>query len=176
MTALAFRIYGIAQQAGSKRAFIPKGWTRAVVTDSNRNLKSWQQLVREAAAEAIRARQGGDRAGGQGLSPWTLLDGPVRLAVAFYLPRPASLPKKVLAMTKAPDCSKLIRAAEDAMTGVVWRDDALVCEIVAGKYYAAPGEIPHCDVRVEPTAGLRPAEWPAAPAPLFQEPLFAEGR
>jgi hypothetical protein len=30
------------------------------------------------------------------------------------------------------------------------------------------------DVRVEPTAGLRPAEWPVAPAPLFQEPLFAE--
>jgi len=167
VTALTFRCYGVAQGMGSKRAFVPKGWTRPIVTDTNRNLKGWQSLVAEAAGRAITERA----------QPWQLLDGPIRLSVAFYLPRPASLPKKILAMTKAPDTSKLIRATEDALSGVVWRDDALVCEIISGKYYAAEGEVPHVDVRVEPTAGIRPSEWPVAPAPLFQEPLFsAEAR
>lgn len=163
MTALAFRVVGVAQQMGSKRAFVPKGWNRPIITDSNRNLKSWQALVAEAAGQAASA------------CGWKLLDAPVRLSLAFYLPRPASLPKKTIAMTKAPDCSKLIRAAEDALTGVVWRDDVLVCELVAGKYYAAIGEVPHCDVRVEPTIGARPNDWPAVQGPLFEQPLVAMG-
>src|SRR2546421_13061124 len=130
-TVLQFRVFGKASGMGSKKAFVPKGWTRAIVTDSNRNLKSWQSLVAEAAGRAITERA----------DPWKLLDGPIRLSVAFYLPRPQSLPKKILAMTKAPDTSKLIRATEDALSGVVWRDDALVCEIISGKYYAAEGEV-----------------------------------
>jgi Holliday junction resolvase RusA-like endonuclease len=161
MTALQFRVLGVAQQMGSKRAFVPKGWLRPIVTDSNRNLKSWQALVAEAAGQAVSA------------AGWALLDAPVRLWMAFYLPRPASLPKRVVAMTKAPDTSKLIRAAEDALTGIVYRDDVLVCEIVAGKYYAAAGEVPHCDIRVEPTQGVRPYEPSAAPGPLFEQPLFS---
>jgi crossover junction endodeoxyribonuclease RusA len=161
---LAFRVYGIAEGMGSKRAFVPKGWTRPIVTDSNRSLKSWQQLVREAAADAIRQQT------------WTLLEGPVRLLVAFYFPRPKSLPKRVVANTRSVDVDKLARAVADALTGLVYRDDVLVCELLAAKYYAAASEVPHVDVRVEPTVGQRPSEWPQAPAPLFQEPLFAEGR
>src|SRR5207248_9548638 len=107
VTALAFRVYGVAQGMGSKRAFVPKGWTRPIVTDTNRNLKSWQSLVAEAAGRAISER----------VDAWRLLEGPIRLSVAFYLPRPASLPKKSRAMTKAPDTSKLTRPTEDAHPG-----------------------------------------------------------
>jgi len=163
VTALAFRVYGVAQGMGSKRAFVPKGWTRPIVTDTNRNLKSWQSLVAEAAGRAISER----------VDAWRLLEGPIRLSVAFYLPRPASLPKKTIANTKAIDVDKACRAIGDALSGVVYRDDRLIVELIAGKYYAAEGEVPHCDVKVEPTAGIRPREWPVAPAPLFQEPLFS---
>ena len=36
---LTLQVIGVAQPMGSKRAFIPKGWSRPVVTDSNRGLK-----------------------------------------------------------------------------------------------------------------------------------------
>lgn len=153
---IAFTVYGIASGMGSKRAFVPKGWTRPIITDSNRNLKSWQSLVAEAASRAIGERP-----------DWQILDGAVRLSLAFYLPRPKSLSKKITAHTKAPDCSKLIRSTEDAMSGIVFRDDAQVIEIIAGKFYTGVTDSPHVNVRVEPTSGIAPAAVPPAPLPLF---------
>ncbi len=156
---LNFTVYGVAQSMGSKRAFVPKGWVRPVITDSNRNLKAWQSLVADAASSAIQAQT----------TPWHLLDGAVRLTIAFYLPRPKSLPKRCVAHVKAPDTSKLIRSTEDALSGIVYRDDSQVVEIVAGKFYAAPTSPPHCIVRVEPTDGVQLLAVPAAPLPLFAE-------
>ena len=155
---ISFTVYGIASTMGSKRAFMPKGWTRPIITDSNRNLRSWQALVAAAASQAIADCPG-----------WQLLEGGVRLTLAFYLPRPKSLAKKVTAHTKAPDCSKLIRSTEDAMSGIVYRDDAQVVELVAFKAYAALTESPRVDVRVEPTRGITPGVVPAAPLPLFAD-------
>jgi len=144
---LEFRVYGVAQQMGSKRAFVPKGWTRPIITDSNRSLKSWQVLVSEAASTALHALPPAER----GL----LVDG-VRLTVAFHLPRPQSLPRKVTAHTKAPDIDKCVRGLADALTQVVFRDDAQIVDLVAMKRYALPGEPPFVDVRVEPSAGILP--------------------
>jgi crossover junction endodeoxyribonuclease RusA len=155
---LEFQVIGVAQSMGSKRAFTPKGWRRPIITDSNRNLKSWQSLVADGASRAIQQQ-----------AAWAILDGPVRLTLAFYLPRPKSLAKRQVAHIKAPDCSKLIRSTEDALSGIVYRDDAQVVEIVAGKFYAGPSESPHVRVTVATTAGDRPAVVPAAPLPLFAE-------
>lgn len=153
---IAFTVVGIASGMGSKRAFVPKGWTRPIVTDTNRNLRSWQALVADAAARAITERP-----------EWQILDGAVRLSIAFYLPRPKSLAKKVTAHTKAPDCSKLLRSTEDAMSGIVYRDDAQIVEIVAGKYYTGANDSPHVNIRVEPTSAIAPVTVPPAPLPLF---------
>ena len=156
---LSFRVYGVASGMGSKRAFIPKGWTRPIVTDSNRSLKSWQALVAAAANKAIHAfPPGKDRA---------LILGPVRLSLAFYFPRPKSLAKKLKANTGSVDLDKAVRAVGDALSGVVYHDDRQVVELVAGKFYAAFEEAPHVDVRVEPTEGCEPVRAPAAPMPLF---------
>jgi crossover junction endodeoxyribonuclease RusA len=144
---------------GSKRAFVPKGWTRPIITDSNRNLKTWQTLVSERASAALQELPAAERE--------QLADG-VRLTVAFYLPRPKTLPKRVTAHTKAPDCSKLIRGLEDALTGVVYHDDAQICDLIAMKRYVKAGEIPYVDVRVEPSAGVVPL---ATDQPLFTERL-----
>jgi crossover junction endodeoxyribonuclease RusA len=154
---LEFTVHGVAQQMGSKRAFVPKGWTRPIITDSNRNLKTWQTLVSEAASQAIQRLPESER---------TLLEDGVRLTIAFYLPRPKTLPKRVTAHTKAPDTSKLVRSTEDALTGVVYRDDAQVCDLIAMKRYAPPGAIPRVEVRVEPSAGV-------VPLPTDQ-PLFTQ--
>lgn len=183
--ALAFRVYGEAVAKGSMKTFAfqvkdPAGQPlyrngkpvlRSVATHDNPKTREWAMLVATAASDAIRARnvEGHD-------TPWRVLDGPVRLSVAFYLPRPQSLPKKVVANTKGYDTDKLVRLVCDALKGLAFADDRLVVEVIAGKYYARLQEPAHVDIRVEPTAGLRPAEWSVAPAPLFQEPLFAEGR
>jgi Holliday junction resolvase RusA-like endonuclease len=144
---------------------------RSVATHDNPKTREWALLVAGAASDAIRSRN----VDGQG-APWRVLEGPVRLSVAFYLPRPQSLPKKVVANVRGYDTDKLVRLVADALKGLAFTDDRLVVEVIAGKYYAAPHEPAHVDVQVEPTAGLRPAAWPAAPLPLFQEPLFAETR
>jgi Holliday junction resolvase RusA-like endonuclease len=156
---LTFTVYGVAQSMGSKRAFVPKGWNRPIITDTNRNLKQWQLLVADGASQAIASTP----------TPWTMLEGGVRLTVAFHLPRPKSLKKSVTAHTKAIDLDKAVRAVGDALTRIVYRDDAQVCELVAAKCYAAPGESPHVTVRVEPTAGVQPVRVPLAPLPLFAE-------
>ena len=140
---ITFTVYGVASGMGSKRAFVPKGWKHPVITDSNRNLKSWQSLVADAASRAIAEHP-----------DWKMFDGGVRLILTFYLPRPKSLAKKVTAHLKAPDCSKLIRSTEDAMSGIVYRDDSQVVEVIAGKYYAGDQTSPHVNVRVEPTSGI----------------------
>jgi Holliday junction resolvase RusA-like endonuclease len=69
---------------------------------------------------------------------------------------------------KAPDTSKLIRAVEDALTQVVYRDDSQVVELLALKHYAEVDDLPHVDIRVEATAGWKPLVVPAAPLPLFE--------
>ncbi len=128
-----FFVAGVAQPKGSARAFVPKGWSRAVVTSSNPRLKEWQTLVSLQAARHV----------SQGV-----LDGPVVVELAFVLHRPDSLPKRVAHCTKKPDVDKLARAALDALTGIVIKDDAQVVCLVATKSYAPPGKMTGVHVRV----------------------------
>ncbi len=39
--AVKFTVYGRPVPQGSTRSFIPKGWTRAVITTDNKKLKPW---------------------------------------------------------------------------------------------------------------------------------------
>ena len=157
---LAFTVWGEAQPQGSAKAFVPKGWSRPIVTSDNPDLKSWRQLVAEAANRAIADLPEKDRE--------FLLEG-VRLTIAFYLPRPKSLPKRATAHTKKPDIDKLVRGCCDALTAIVFRDDSQVCELVTAKHYAREGDAPHVDIRIEATAGVDPIRVPAVPLPLFSE-------
>lgn len=47
-----------------------------------------------------------------------------------------------------PDVLKLARAVEDALTGVLWQDDALIVGARYEKVYAEPGELAGVEVRV----------------------------
>jgi len=137
MSGLEFTVYGVAQPKGSTRAFMPKGARFPIVTSDNPKNKGWQQLVAEAASQALNGED-------------TLLEGPVRLEVRFALPRPKSLPKRVTAHLKKPDLDKLIRAVKDALSKVVWQDDSQVVELEASKVYAAAGESPRALITVRP--------------------------
>lgn len=47
-----------------------------------------------------------------------------------------------------PDLSKLLRALEDGMTDVVWRDDAQVVQATVRKLYVGEGDGPRTEVTV----------------------------
>jgi crossover junction endodeoxyribonuclease RusA len=154
---IAFDVIGIAQPKGSSRAFMPKGARFPIVTSDNPRLKEWQQLV------AYTAQQHVAKAG--------QLGGAITLRVVFQLPRPASLPKKVVTHTKRPDLDKLVRAVKDALTRVVWVDDGQVSQVLARKVYASIGFPPGVHVEVEEQLYDEPAlQQPTMPQGLlFQE-------
>ena len=142
MNSLQFTAFGIAQPKGSARAFVPKGWKRPIVTSDNPKNKGWQQLVAESASVAISTKRRSFR----------LIEIQAELEVTFFLPRPKSLKDRMVPHTTKPDLSKLVRSVEDALTGVVWRDDALVVLIIASKGYAASGDIPRAEIMVREIA------------------------
>lgn len=125
MTApVVFKVWGVVQPKGSSRAFIPKGWKRAIVTSANPRLKDWEGNVRAAA---------------QIYAETNFFDGPVALELAFYLPKPKSAPKSRTHCTTRPDLSKCIRSTEDALIGVLFTDDSAVVDVKASKHYAPEG-------------------------------------
>lgn len=116
-----FFVHGDPRSQGSTRAFIVKG--RAVTTNKTPGLDTWRKTI--AAAAQPHAH---------------MFEGPVVVALHFHLGRPQSLPKKRLSYaTKKPDLDCLVRSCLDALTAVMFRDDAQVVQIVATKGYARPG-------------------------------------
>jgi len=132
-----FSVAGQPQTAGSKRAFVNKQSGKAIVTDDNKKGKPWRADVQAAANQAIELTE--------------LLDGPLILETCFYFLRPQSHygsgknAKKLKASAPPwpktrPDTTKLLRAMEDALTGVLWRDDSqIVFQVAAKKYSEFPG-------------------------------------
>lgn len=121
---VSFNVYGIPKPKGSARAFVAMKAghkPRAIVTSDNKNLRSWEQAVRDAA---------------QGVAGVAYFTEAVALEIEFWFPRPKSVkPAKRPHLTTKPDLSKLIRGAEDALNGVVFKDDAQVVTITATKKY-----------------------------------------
>ena len=140
---LRFVVIARPQPKGSTRAFIPKGWTRAIVTSDNPKNKGWQQMIAECAALELQR---------PGCEPFG--SGPVVLTARFHLPRPKALQTKAKALrdfphTKKPDLDKLTRAVKDALTGVVWTDDSQVVELHATKHYCAAGMFPRAEIAIQ---------------------------
>lgn len=130
--ALTLTVYGIAQPAGSKRAFVHQHTKRVVVTDDARQSRPWKQEIAATAHAAMNGRE--------------LYAGALELRVTVYVPRPLGhFGKRGLKdsapvyPTTRPDLLKLARAIEDALTGIAYRDDAqIVTETIVKRYDDAP--------------------------------------
>lgn len=146
---IAFRIIGRAVPAGSKRA-IPvcnrrtgeplRGPGGRIVTravHANLKLPEWLREVARAAREAYDG---------------PLLHGPLKLQVTVFRARPKShygtgrnahrvRDGAPPAPDTRPDLTKLVRGIEDGLTGIIWRDDGQVCELVAAKRWGRFNEV-----------------------------------
>ena len=130
MPDLSFTVYGQAHPAGSKTAMRTKTG-KLLVRDAAKGSRPWKTQVAQAAGEAMN---------GTGL-----FDGALELSVIFTVPRPKGhygvrglRPSAPEHPTVRPDVTKLLRAVEDACTGIVWRDDAQIVEQHAIKRYGEP--------------------------------------
>lgn len=149
---VSFTVLGTAAAKGNMKAFPftkKDGKLGAAVTEGTKSSKGWATSVRAAAQQQC-----------DGLF---FEDGPIRLTVAIFLPRPKSLPRRVTAHIKKPDCSKLLRNIEDALTGTLWRDDAQIVRLAVAKGYAITQ--PHVRITVSDDA---PVEEAITDQDLFQ--------
>jgi Holliday junction resolvase RusA-like endonuclease len=131
---IVFTAIGKPEPQGSARAFMPKGARYPVVTSDNPKLKAWRRDVAQAARQAYRG---------------ALIEGPVRVVAAFYLPRPQRLRWDRAHVTR-PDADKLGRAIGDSLSGVIYRDDGQVTQCKFTKAYAGVGESPRAVIAVTP--------------------------
>jgi Holliday junction resolvase RusA-like endonuclease len=134
-----FTVIGRAEPAGSKRA-VPMGQRWGVI-DDNAKSKVWKREVAQTAADVY----AGD-----------LLTGPLAVEFDFYVSRPrghfgtgrnagAVKDSAPLYPATRPDVLKLARGVEDALTGVVWNDDAQIVDERLTKRYGSPVRV---EVRV----------------------------
>lgn len=138
VTMISFVVEDRPAPQGSKRSY---GNGRMV--EQSKYVKSWREAVRQSAI--LRKDQIGADDGlvfGPGV--------PVDLMIRFYHRRPKShyrtgqystelrpgIPDYV---AKTPDLSKLIRSTEDALTRVIWHDDAQVVLLRAEQLYSDTG-------------------------------------
>lgn len=135
---LDFTVPGIAVPQGSMVPFIDQASGQARVKSDNPKLARWRRDVATAARTELWCRPRDQR---------QLLAGPVLVRLRFWLPRPKSLPKRVVEHVTKPDLDKLVRAVFDALTGVVWVDDNQVVRVDARKRYEVAGG-PHVEVSV----------------------------
>lgn len=125
---LVFTVIGTPVPQGSTRAFIPKGWTRPIITAANSKTKPWRQEVAGTADNEIFNTD---------FKP--LMDGePIYIRVEFYFDRPKSTSAKVVHKVTKPDVDKLLRSVLDALTGIVFKDDSQVVECEILKRFGTP--------------------------------------
>jgi Holliday junction resolvase RusA-like endonuclease len=117
-----------------------------IMRDDAKGNADWKTTVREQA----RKQYGGEP-----------LMGELEVHVTFYKARPkghfntrGKLTPKALASigpSVKPDATKLWRSTEDALTGILWRDDAQIVTQSQAKRWA-DGRPPGCVVEVVPLA------------------------
>jgi Holliday junction resolvase RusA-like endonuclease len=142
-------VWGVPGPQGSKNHM-----GHGVMVESSKKVKPWREDVKTAALAVV----------GDG---WVPLDGPLAVSMVFSFVRPrshfrtgrnAALLRDAAPGRPAgrPDLSKIVRSTEDALTGVVWVDNARIVEYAwpFGKWYAgdtSPYVLEHtsgCVIRV----------------------------
>ena len=134
VSSFTFTVLGKPAPQGSKR-HVGKG----VMVESSKRCKPWRQDVRHTVMESLP-------------DGWYAnMDKAITLSCVFVFARPKShfktngqlkpsAPKHCSG--RIGDISKLVRAVEDAMTGIVYNDDAQIINLIAHRRFANDREQP----------------------------------
>lgn len=143
--------------------------------------KAWDaERWRDRIIERTRAA-----AGGVGGLP---IEGPVRMDLDFYFPRPgymlsAKHSSRAILHCGRPDVDNLFKLVADAITqagwreidgdtiktSLVWGDDGQVCDCQVKKFYVARGDAPGVMIKISRLSD------PAPTLPGLAEPAMADG-
>jgi Holliday junction resolvase RusA-like endonuclease len=135
---ITFTVHGLPAPQGSKRAIVNPHTKKVALLESSARVAPWRSDIRDAAIDALTEAYDGLP------SP---LPGPVAVELAFRFPRPQAhygtgrnrrvlSPRAPIWPAGKPDLDKLARAVLDALTGLVWVDDAQVVDLGLRKRYA----------------------------------------
>jgi len=113
-----FSVRGRPISKGSMRSFAHKTTGKVITIHDNKRSRKWQRQIEKVAA----------------LHSPEPLNGAIEVHLTFVFERPKSA-KNRLHPAVRPDLDKLLRAALDALTGIVYEDDARVVAISAEKIY-----------------------------------------
>ena len=135
---IRFFVPGSPKPGGSKTGFYKEKLNRVLMVDASKNT-DWKNAVRFSCQQAYSG---------------PLLEGSLSLRITFMMSRPKSHYKKNRELKKdaphyhisRPDLTKLVRSTEDALTGVLWRDDAQIASQYVVKIYA---EKPGAGIEIE---------------------------
>ncbi len=126
-----------ADPVGKQRARYAKrgNFVQTYTPDKTRN---YETLIKEAAIEAMGTSEP--------------LETPVTLYLYIRAPIPKSLPKKRIEAClnglekpiKKPDASNVLKSVEDAMNGVVYKDDSQIVNIHVSKVYSSVSGVDVC--------------------------------
>jgi Holliday junction resolvase RusA-like endonuclease len=132
MSEVRFTVFGTAAPAGSKKA-VPMGKRWGVIDDSKRS-RPWKNDVAQQAGLAMAGRG--------------VLREPIGVEFRFFVNRPKGhfgkrglLPSAPKYPARKPDVLKLARAVEDALSGVVYNDDAQIVHELLVKEYGEPERV-----------------------------------
>jgi Holliday junction resolvase RusA-like endonuclease len=133
---IQFTVYGEPVAQGRPRATMIDGHIRMYDPKKSRDFKEYVKLV---ASEH---------------RPEKLLEGPISLVVKVYKPTLKSFSKKKKAAAEAgqlrptskPDVSNYLKLIEDALTGVIWKDDSQIIDCSISKYYS---ETPRTEIQIK---------------------------
>ncbi|GAA0491114.1 RusA family crossover junction endodeoxyribonuclease [Salinibacillus aidingensis] len=134
---IKFTVLGDAQAQGRPRAGRTRsGQVKMYDPQSSRTYKQYVKLVASQHA------------------PKNLILGPVSVSIKIYRQIPKSMSKKLRKLsldeihrpTKKPDCSNIAKGIEDALNGVIYKDDSQIVELQVSKYYS---EKPRVEVTIQ---------------------------
>ena len=123
---ITINLVGVPQGKGRARAFLRAGHISHYTPEKTR---TYEGMIRTAAMEAMGNRPP--------------LDEPVEFVLRAIFPIPPSFSKKKQQQAmvneirpgKKPDLTNIVKAWEDALNGVAYRDDSLICRMTLEKRY-----------------------------------------
>lgn len=138
MQELKFEVPGSPIGQGRPKFSTINGRAKAYDPEKSRNYKAYVKLL---ATQAMKEQR------------FTMIDGPCCLDIiaCFEVPKSKSKKFRQAALegrelpTKKPDLSNIVKGIEDALNGLVYRDDAHLVALCVSKYYS---EVPRVEVVV----------------------------